>query len=80
LNIGCISILATSKGEASEEELTQRVTRWSEDNDNDGIADYEEECLAVKEGESCNKTNTKLRDSDNDGWWDGVEVLMQKLN
>lgn len=71
---------ATGRGEASEEELTARVTRWSEDTDQDGIADYNEECLGAKEGEVCNKTNPKMRDTDGDGLWDGVQALIQKLN
>lgn len=69
---------ATGKGTASEAELNDRIVRWSEDNDKDGIADYNEECLGTKAGETCEKTNPKVRDTDSDGWWDGVEALMQK--
>ena len=67
---------ATTKGEASKQELDARILRWTEDNDQDGIADYNEECLSVSEGQVCNKTNPKLRDTDGDGLWDGVEALM----
>ena len=67
----------TDKSTASKEELNYRIIRYTEDNDKDGIADYDEECLAVKEGEVCTKTNPKIRDTDGDGFWDGVEALMK---
>lgn len=65
------------KGTASEKELNDRIITYTEDNDQDGIADYDEECLAVKEGQTCVKTSPKLRDTDSDGLWDGVEALMK---
>lgn len=68
---------ATEKGTAGEEELSYRIIRYTEDNDQDGIEDYTEECLAVKEGQTCLKTDPTIRDTDNDGFWDGVEVLMK---
>lgn len=67
----------TSKGVASKEELDYRIVRYTEDNDEDGVADYEEECLNTPGDLSCVKTNPKIRDTDGDGWWDGVEVLMR---
>jgi len=66
---------ATNKGSASQEEVDTRLIRYTEDGDEDGRFDYDEECLAVKEGETCTKTNTKIRDTDGDDWWDGVEAL-----
>lgn len=68
---------ATSRGEASQQELEDRIIRWSEDKDEDGIADYDEECLGAKEGQTCTKTNPKLRDSDGNGFWDGIQALMK---
>lgn len=67
--------VVASKGAASQEELNYRIVNYTKDEDQDGLADYDEECLAVKEGETCQKTNPKIRDTDDDGWWDGVEVL-----
>lgn len=67
---------ATSKGAASEEELQNRILTWTEDRDEDGIADYSEECLDKPGDTTCTKTNPKLRDSNSNGWWDGVEALM----
>lgn len=65
---------ATSKGTASDSELNERITIWSEDKDEDGIADYSEECLDKPNDENCTKTDPKQKDSDGDGWWDGVEA------
>ena len=69
---------ATGKGTASQEELNDRILRWTEDGDNDGIADYTEECLGITEGQVCNKTSPKERDTDGDGWWDGADALLNK--
>lgn len=68
---------ATNKGAASQEEIDGRIVRYTEDNDNDGIADYEEECLHKPGDSSCLKTDPKIIDTDKDGWWDGVKVLMK---
>lgn len=66
----------TTKGDASKEELNERIVLWSEDNDNDGIADYSEECLDAGEN-ACEKTSPKVRDTDGDGWWDGTEIYLK---
>lgn len=65
-----------SKGSASMEELLDRIVRYTEDTDQDGTADYSEECLASNETDDCTKTNSRLRDTDSDGIWDGIEALM----
>ena len=64
-----------SIGQAPMQEIKDRVVRYTEDKDMDGKNDYDEECLAVKEGEKCEKTNPKIRDTDGDGLWDGIEAL-----
>lgn len=69
----------TTKGTATEEEVDERIIRYTEDNDLDGRPDYEEECLSVKEGQTCIKTDPKLRDTDGDGLWDGVQVLIESM-
>lgn len=70
---------ATGKGTASSEELNERIDRWTEDLDMDGVADYEEECLHKPNDATCTKTNPKERDTDSDGWWDGTEAIMAAL-
>ncbi|NLE07492.1 MAG: hypothetical protein GX627_02705 [Parcubacteria group bacterium] len=69
----------TAKGSATEEEINERIVRYTEDNDQDGRPDYEEECLSVKEGQVCIATDPKLRDTDGDGFWDGVQVLIEAM-
>lgn len=67
---------AVNKGNASQEEIDQRLVRYTEDKDNDGLADYNEECLSAENQSSCVKTSPSLRDTDSDGLWDGIEALM----
>jgi len=72
--------ITTAKSSASEEELDYRITRYIEDKDEDGIADYEEECLhlLVEERINCIQTDPKLRDTDGNGLWDGIEAEMNR--
>lgn len=67
----------TSKGNASEEEYMNRIIRYTEDKDNDGALDYIEECIPADIKETCVPTDPKMRDTDADGLWDGVEALMK---
>lgn len=62
---------------APVEELRSRVKIYTDDNDLDGKSDYDEECLSKIGNEECLKTNPKLRDTDQDGWWDGVEMFFR---
>lgn len=65
-----------SIGQAPIEEVKDRVARFTEDKDMDGKSDYEEECLGANLEEKCEKTNPKIRDTDGDGLWDGIEDLL----
>ena len=67
----------TSKGTASEEELNARIILYTEDKDEDGLEDYIEECIPTEIKDTCVPTDPKLRDTDGDGLWDGIEALMQ---
>ncbi|MFH0804118.1 MAG: hypothetical protein V1896_00765 [Candidatus Zambryskibacteria bacterium] len=69
--------VATDKGTASREELIDRITNYTEDKDEDGLADYTEECIPAETKDTCVPTNPKVRDTDGDGFWDGVEALMK---
>jgi len=48
------------------------------DNDKDGMEDQVENCVRVDT--ACTKTDPTKRDSDGDGFWDGVEALFYKAN
>jgi len=67
----------SSKGTASEKELNERIILYTEDKDQDGMTDYVEECIPAEIKDTCVPTNPKLRDTDSDGLWDGIEALMQ---
>jgi hypothetical protein len=58
-----------SKASSTQEEIDAKLISYTEDNDKDGIADFEE---------SREQTNNPaLRDTDGDGFWDGVQALMK---
>lgn len=63
------------KGEAGKQELEDRLTRYTEDKDEDGKEDYLEECLSTSQEEGCKKTDPKIRDTNVNGFWDGIEAL-----
>jgi len=65
------------KASTTREELLSKLTTYTEDKDQDGIADYDEQCLSVSQTQTCVKTDPKLRDTNGNGWWDGVEALMK---
>lgn len=66
------------KGAASSEELNDRLGVYTEDNDNDGAADYAEQCISATEKQICEKTDPNIRDTDGNGWWDGVDALLNQ--
>ena len=52
----------------------------SADSDKDGRSDNDEDCSAIKYAslpDQCIETDIDDRDSDNDGWWDGIEVAAE---
>jgi len=62
----------------SEAEVQRRLVEFTEDKDKDGIEDFVEQCLGSSNTKDCVKTDPTKRDSDRDGWWDGVEALFYK--
>ena len=68
---------ATTKAGVGMEELNARIIRYTEDNDSDGMTDYSEECLDAQDRALCIETNPKIRDTDADGYWDGVDALLK---
>jgi len=65
------------KASSTRQDLLNKLTTYTEDTDEDGIANYEEECLAPYDSPTCIKTNPNLRDTDGNGFWDGVQALMK---
>jgi hypothetical protein len=65
------------KASSTRAELINKLTVLTEDKDQDGVADYNEQCLSVPAGQTCVKTDPTLRDTNGNGWWDGVEALMK---
>jgi len=48
------------------------------DTDKDGLTDMNETCSGTSQGDkSCVKTDPNKRDTDGDGWWDGIEAEMK---
>ncbi|OHA88664.1 MAG: hypothetical protein A2741_02195 [Candidatus Zambryskibacteria bacterium RIFCSPHIGHO2_01_FULL_43_27] len=60
-------------------ELKARLSLFTKDSDLDGLSDDLERCIFPDDWIVfvCNETNPIKRDSDNDGWWDGVEYFFQ---
>lgn len=67
----------TPKGTASEQEVKDRLIIYTEDTDQDGIADYIEQCIPADTKDTCIPTNPKIRDTYGDGYWDGIRALMK---
>ncbi len=60
------------------EDLLKRLTTYTEDKDEDGMEDYLEDCLSSSQDGTCLKTDINNKDSDGDGFWDGIEALFYK--
>lgn len=58
--------------------MLERLTKYTEDKDEDGMEDYLEECLSSSQDETCIKSDTNNKDGDGDGFWDGIEALFYK--
>lgn len=71
--------VASKDTAASRQEIDDRLIIYTEDKDQDGIADYHEQCLDATTEEVCIKTDPKLRDTNGNGLWDGVETLINSM-
>ena len=58
------------------EELRNNIIEYTKDNDNDGIDDYLEGCRSSSQDETCVQTDPTLRDTDGDGYWDGLTPFL----
>lgn len=59
-------------------ELETKMLSFFEDSDQDGVSDNLENCIFPDNvlPIACKKTNPKVKDSNGDGWWDGIEPLI----
>lgn len=64
--------------EITKEERDRKLLEFTTDADMDGIEDYLEKCLSISQDSSCIKTDPTKKDSDGDGFWDGIEALFYK--
>lgn len=67
-------ILASSTAEQTFRVLEKSIV----DSDKDGIMDNEELCIGAYESPECVKTDPNNRDSNGDGWWDGIEQFFYR--
>ena len=69
--------MSISKENRGEEEINIYLSKVMADEDKDGMLDEIELCIG--QPETCTKTDPKNRDSDNNGFWDGVEAQFNKI-
>jgi len=62
----------------TEEELETRLTEMTKDSDQDGLDDEVEACSFSGVAEDCIQTDPTQRDTNNNGWWDGIEILFHE--
>ena len=69
------------KMELDEDTINSRLAEMVKDSDEDGLPDEMEECLETSFFASgCKATNPNVRDTDGDGWWDGIEIFFYFQN
>jgi hypothetical protein len=64
----------TPKASSTEAEIITILNAKSKDEDQDGLQDAAETCTDL-ESSNCVKTDPTKRDTDGDGYWDGIEAL-----
>ena len=64
--------MSISKENRSMEEINNYLNKVMADDDQDGMLDDVEQCFGQEK--SCIKTDPQNRDSDGDGFWDGVQA------
>jgi hypothetical protein len=65
-------------GTTTSESIKLRFEAMMLDTDEDGLPDEQESCSGSYLGDPhCTLTDPKLRDTDKDGWWDGVEYFFK---
>jgi hypothetical protein len=62
----------------SDKELNDRLIKFTEDKDQDGIEDFIETCSGISDTSACIKTDPTKRDTNGNGFWDGLEAIFYK--
>lgn len=83
-NSGNIKFLSIDSGRAmsinvqglTEEQIDSRLDERTKDNDQDGVEDVVETCSVQTLTKKCVKTDPQNRDSNGDGYWDGIDELL----
>lgn len=63
------------KANFPKEQWEERLTTFTADKDEDGKEDYLETCSSATQIKGCVKTDPTKKDTNGNGWWDGIEVL-----
>lgn len=66
------------KGSLSKAEVENNLKLLLKDTDKDGVGDQDENCTSPMSSKDCQKTDPLKRDTDGDGYWDGIEALFYK--
>lgn len=72
--------IAINRDKIAPDQLEARLIHMTIDSDQDGLPDTVETCAGFAVEANCpNKiTNPNKRDTNGDGWWDGVEIFLRK--
>lgn len=72
--------IAINRDKIAPDQLEARLINMTIDSDQDGLPDTVETCAGFAVEANCpNKiTNPNKRDTNGDGWWDGVEIFFRK--
>lgn len=66
-----------AKASSTKEEILSKLNTYTLDSDQDGISNYDEQCISMPT--SCVKTDPQKRDTDGDGLWDSIESLINSM-
>lgn len=72
--------IAINRSKIAPDQLESRLINMTIDSDQDGLPDTVETCAGFAVEANCpNKiTNPNKRDTNGDGWWDGIEIFFRK--
>ncbi|MFH1473182.1 MAG: hypothetical protein ABIF06_02115 [bacterium] len=81
LSFNNISGVFLRKTELDDEVINTRLQEMVADTDEDGLSDEAELCLSTNfSSRECVKSDPEIRDTNGDGWWDGIEIFFYPQN